>query len=76
MSLGEFERWVAFYRSHPFDDHHRYHRPAALIAHSIAGQPFEDLIEFLQPPPTDGYTSADLDLFKAARIRPPPRKSE
>lgn len=42
----------------------------------MAGQPFEDLLEFLQPPQTDGYTSADLDLFKQARIRPPPRNSE
>jgi len=42
----------------------------------MAGAPFGDLLDFLQPPQTDGYGSADLDLFKAAGIRPPPRKTE
>jgi hypothetical protein len=35
-----------------------------------------DLLDWLQPPPPTGHTSADMDLFKAAGIRPPPRKAE
>lgn len=47
MSRLEFERWRAFSREAPFDDLHRYHRPAALIARSMSGADFSDLIKVL-----------------------------
>ena len=37
MSHREFESWKEFYRLRPFDDLHRYHRPAAVVAHSMGG---------------------------------------
>ncbi len=37
MTQREFESWKKFYQMRPFDDLHRYHRPAALIAHSLGG---------------------------------------
>jgi hypothetical protein len=49
MSRREFEAWVAFYRMEPFDDMHRFHRPAALVAHSMGGAEVSDLLHWLQP---------------------------
>lgn len=37
MTNREFESWKEFYRMRPFDDKHRYHRPAAVIAHAMGG---------------------------------------
>lgn len=71
MTQAEFFDWVEFYQSEPFDDFHRFHRPAALIATSMSGGDIAPLLDWLQPPPDDGYTSADHDLFKAAGIKPP-----
>jgi len=70
MSLAEFERWAEFYRMHPFDDLHRYHRPAALIAHSFSGGDIEQMLDFLQPPyvPED-MTEADMNTLRAFRIK-------
>lgn len=67
MSAAEFERWCDYYRIAPFDDRHRYHRPAALIASRNSRSPVEDLIDWLQPPdmPTE-----DLSVFKALGVRP------
>ena len=35
MSNREFESWKKFYQFRPFDDLHRYHRPAAVVAHAM-----------------------------------------
>jgi len=37
MLQKEFESWKRFYQIRPFDDLHRYHRPAAVVAHSMGG---------------------------------------
>ncbi|NYT25398.1 hypothetical protein H0A73_17495 [Alcaligenaceae bacterium] len=37
MTHRELESWKKFYQLRPFDDVHRYHRPAAVIAHSMGG---------------------------------------
>lgn len=37
MTRKEFESWKEFYALRPFDDVHRYHRPAAVVAHSMGG---------------------------------------
>ena len=70
MTQAEFLQWAAFYRNEPFDDFHRFYRPAALIA-SARGGDVQPLLDWLQPPPDDGRTGADRDLFKAAGVTPP-----
>lgn len=73
MTQAEFQRWLEFYRSWPFDDLHRYHRPAALIATNAGGGQIADRLEWLQPPPAydeNGRTTADLDLYEAAGLKP------
>lgn len=72
MSQVEFERWQQFYQLSPFDDLHRFHRPAAIIAHSMAGTEISKLLEFLRPPLVEnGYSSADLATLGALGAIPP-----
>ena len=78
MSLAEFARWAEFYERHPFDDLHRYHRPAALISRSMSGADIGELLEWLQPKEIieaadSGYSEADLNTFKALGMKPPKR---
>jgi hypothetical protein len=54
---------------------HRFHRPAVLIAKSMAGGDERAMLDWLQPPPVTGHTSADLDLFRAAGVQPPPKRT-
>lgn len=45
MSRAEFERWFEFYKLQPFDDRHRYQRPAAWIAMAMNGtEPRDSLV--------------------------------
>lgn len=74
MSQREFLAWAEFYRRWPFDDFHRFHRPAALVAGALGGgsqDAMEARLQWLQPVDRedDNLTSADRDLFKAAGIR-------
>lgn len=65
MSEPEAKSWVEFYRLFPFDDLHRYHRPAALIRSGMAGR-FEDALEFLQPEPMNaGLIESDVSIMRA-----------
>lgn len=74
MSPGEFDEWTEFYQAQPFDDFHRYHRPAALVSAS-RGADLDAALNWLQPKPDDGRTRADRDIFEAAGAIPPPRTS-
>gem|GEM_PF-1123382 len=54
MPYSEYENWRKYYLIYPFDDAHRYYRPAALLASMQATQPDRALkaaLEFLQPDP-------------------------
>lgn len=74
MKPREFEAWKAFYVLYPFDDLHRYHRPAAMVAAAWGGK-FADRLEFLSPTPTvdepapeqrnGRYSSTDLAMINA-----------
>ena len=57
MPKPEFLAWIEFYRLFPFDDFHRFHRPAALIAHSFGGGDIQLRLDWLQP----DARNADLD---------------
>lgn len=70
MSQKEFAAWVTFYRAHPFDDLHRYHRPAALIAQAMAGGEIKDKLDWLHPPTWQAdFAQSDLQTLKAFGIR-------
>ena len=66
LTPEELASWRQFYTRWPFDDFHRYHRPAALVCASMSGE-IEAALDWLQPP-TVQHTSADRDLFRAAGI--------
>ena len=69
MTQAEFLSWVAFYKLFPFDDFHRYHRPAALVAAMTNGDVKKHL-EWLQPEPVpEGMTMGDVNTLRAFGLR-------
>jgi len=69
MSAAEFDRWCAYYRAQPFDDMHRYQRPAALLAAISTGkQPSHWLDQYLAPP---SVSDVDASIFRAFGLEPP-----
>ncbi|MFC0677528.1 hypothetical protein ACFFGH_06645 [Lysobacter korlensis] len=70
MGEAEFDAWREFYRLYPFDDLHRFHRPAALMACSgVSGsldQAIEQRLKWLQPDPSDRFADTDALFFGAA----------
>ena len=71
MTQSEFNDWIEFYRNFPFDDFHRFHRPAALIAHSMSGGDMRQKLEWLQPDPIpDGLNAADIVTIRAMGFKP------
>lgn len=71
MSYVEFYDWVEFYKDFPFDDFHRYQRPAALIAAAtgangkIENQAVEKILNWLQPEQIpEGLNAADMSIIK------------
>lgn len=72
MPQREFQDWCAFYRRWPFDDMHRYHRPAALVSMSLGGGDIQERLDWLQPPAWAAtYSSADLRTMRAFGLQPP-----
>lgn len=73
MARSEFLSWLAFYELQPFDDFHRFHRPAAMISTALGGGSVAERLVWLQPPPPPAgdYSEADLSFFKAFGIKPP-----
>lgn len=74
MSAAEFESWKAFYRLFPFDDLHRFHRPAAMVAAAWGGK-YQERLDFLAPHPVfevdqpaangSRYSKTDLAMINA-----------
>lgn len=73
MTRAEFLAWIEFFKLHPFDDANRYHRPAAIVAHSMAGADIGELLAWLthEKPVEEGYSEADMNTFKAFGVKPP-----
>lgn len=76
MTHKEFESWKEFYALRPFDDLHRFHRPAAVIAHSMGGGKDigrtidmlvneRKVIEGLEKELAEGFSEADKASIKA-----------
>jgi hypothetical protein len=76
MTRTEFLAWVAFYELHPFDDFHRFYRPAAMTAAALGGASIAERLEWLQPtpPPPGNYSTADLSALKVLGLRPPTKE--
>ena len=70
LTRRELESWREYYRRYPFDDLHRYHRPAALVARSMGGGDVHELIDWLQPPAGEiDLSEADVVTLRAFGIR-------
>jgi hypothetical protein len=72
MTVDEFRQWCEFYRDYPFDDFHRFHRPAALVSVSMAGGDIDKKLDWLQPPPIpEGMSTADVLTMRAFGFKQP-----
>jgi hypothetical protein len=66
MPLAEFHAWIEFYKLYPFDDYHRHHRPAALVAQAMSGGDIQPRLDWLQPDRSaDELTDADAATMRA-----------
>lgn len=65
MTQPEFLAWMEFFRLYPFDDFHRYHRPAAMVGASMSGD-LQQRLDWLQPDPRNaGISEADVATLRA-----------
>ena len=61
---------MAFYKEEPFDDFHRFMRPAAAVAASM-GADSQKVLEWLRPEPIpEGMTQADVNTMRAFGFKP------
>lgn len=66
MPQSEFQAWAEFYRLYPFDDMHRFHRPAALVSTALGGGDIQQRLEWLSPEPTTiDLSEADMNTLRA-----------
>lgn len=66
MAQPEFLTWIEYFKLFPFDDYHRYFRPAALVAHSMRGGEIQPLLDFLEPDRSSADISeADMNTLRA-----------
>lgn len=66
MTQAEFTDWCDFFALYPFDDFHRFHRPAALVSIGMAGGEIAERLEWLQPDPSmTGLSEVDRSILKA-----------
>jgi hypothetical protein len=71
MPQSEFLAWQQFYVNFPFDDMHRFHRPAALVARSVGGGEVQQLLDWLMPEAVpEGLSEADVKTMKAFGLKP------
>ena len=71
MTQAEFQRWAEYYVSHPFDDLHRYHRPAAMVSGALGGGDVQAKLNWLQPEPIPAdMTEADVRTMRAFGLKP------
>lgn len=47
MTNKEYLDWVAYYKTYPFDDFHRFHRPTALIVSRGKQDQLEEALKYL-----------------------------
>lgn len=87
MAPAELASWREFYIQFPFDDLHRYHRPAALISASFGeGEMMpriQSRLRWLAPerepeviPDSDMFSAADLRTMAAFGVVPPKGSQE
>lgn len=75
MPADEYRAWADFFVLYPFDDFHRYHRPAALVSASMGHgdlmPAINSRLKFLQPDPPSPeelsglFSESDLRTLRA-----------
>jgi len=68
MSYDEFQSWLEFFDLFPFDDYHRFYRPAALVAGAMSGdgEAMHARLEWMQPDPKlRGLNEVERSILRA-----------
>ena len=73
MVPKEIASWIEFYKLFPFDDYHRFYRPAALVAGSMSGTDLDDLLAWLERRFAAPMADSDLSTLAAFGLKPPRR---
>ncbi len=71
MTVPEFLAWIEFFKQNPFDDYHRFYRPAAMVAHSMSGADLDDLLGWLERRPAPNISAVEQNMLKALGMKPP-----
>lgn len=58
MVPSEFDGWIDYFDRHPFDDLHRYHRPALADTLIRGGLPFDKVLDWMK----DGEPMAPREM--------------
>ena len=65
MPAADLDGFKCFFELYPFDDLHRFHRPAAVVGSAFGGK-YESILGFLAPSPDNpALSDADRDVAKA-----------
>lgn len=64
LTTAELHVWIEYFKRYPFDDLHRHHRPAALVARAMSGGEVDELLDWLSPQP-DGMSAVDKSVIRA-----------
>ena len=72
MSQREFASWIEFFKLYPFDDVHRYHRPAVAMVGAFGGKKAADAaMDWLAPDPVPPDLSpVDAEIMRAFGVSP------
>lgn len=75
MMKPEVLAWVEFYKQNPFDDYHRFYRPAAFVANAFSGRDINESLAWFEKRPIAaeavGYSAADARTMEAFGMKPP-----
>ena len=65
MPAADLDGFRSFFELYPFDDLHRFHRPAAVVGAAFGGK-YESILGFLAPSlDNPALSDADRDVAKA-----------
>jgi len=76
MSTRELNGWIDYFNRHPFDDLHRYHRPALADTLIRGGVAFDGVIDWMQGDTTEkaSESTADENTLRALGLSRPKGK--
>ena len=71
MTPREYQGWIEFWKSCPFDDEARFYRPAALLVNSMNGADIAGNMKWLKREVVpSNFSDVDLSLMARFGVKP------